>query len=285
LSYDNKWLLAVNGGSNSISAFMVNDDGSLTLTSTVSSGGMMPVSVDIYDNYVYVVNAGTDNIMGFMLSDDGMLSEIAGSNQPLSGDSVGAAQISFNHDGTALYVTEKMTNMITSFSVDANGVAGAPMPHVSAGMTPFGFEFAAMGKMVVTNAAGGAPGASSASMYQTDSEGGLALLDGPVANNQSAACWIAFGDDMTIGYVTNTASNTISSYATNGNDLQLLHAVAASSGDHPIDIIVSGNNKYVYNINAFDENIGIYTRKSDGTLMNKGYVGGVPMSAAGLVAF
>lgn len=284
LGYDHKWLLAVNAGSNSVSAFKVNDDGSLTLTSTIYSGGRMPISVTIHDGYVYVVNAGTDNIMGFHLSESGMLSDIAGSNQPLSGDSVMPAQISFNPTGTTLYVTEKATNMITEFSVDENGVAGAPTSHPSAGMTPFGFGFAAMGKMVVTNAAGGAEGASSASMYQTGAAGGLTLLDGPVPNGQTAACWIAFGPEKTIGYVTNTGSNTISSYtATTSGDLQLLYGVAAISGVHPIDIIVNG--KYVYNINSDDQTIGISMRKMDGSLINKGFVSGVPMSAAGLVAY
>jgi 6-phosphogluconolactonase len=273
----------VNAGSNTITAFMVNDDGSLTMTSTIGSGGVMPVSVTTHGDYVYVVNAGSDNIMGFMLDENGMLTEIAGSNQPLSTTGAGAAEILFNHEGTALYVTEKMTNMITEYSVDANGVAGAPMPHPSAGMTPFGFAFATMGKMVVTNAAGGAEGASSASMYQTGASGGLTLVDGPVANGQTAACWIAFGPDYTIGYVTNTGSNTISSYAAYDGDLVLLHAVAATSGAHPIDIVVNG--KYVYNINSNDMTIGINMRKNDGTLMNKGFVEGVPMSAAGLVAY
>jgi 6-phosphogluconolactonase len=284
LSDDKMWLFAVNAGSNSVSSFSV-DGGDLTLVATASSGGTMPVSLTVYDEYVYVVNAGSSNIQGFEFDDNGMLTALDGSNQPLSGDSVMPAEILFSNDGTALYVTEKATNMITSFALDADFIAGAPMPHPSSGMTPFGFEQTASGHLIVTNAAGGAPMASSVTSYNTTSGGGLSVADGPVSANQTAACWIALGL-YGYGYVTNTGSNTISTYSsTASGDLMVVHAVAAASGDHPIDIAVSATGKFVYNINAFDQTIGVYRAKDDGTLMSRGFVSGITPFASGLVTY
>src|SRR5690242_3418491 len=79
LSRDRRWLFVVNAGSNDLSVLQVTPSG-LSLTDKESSGGMMPVSVTVFGNWVYVLNAGTSesagNIAGFYLSDDGRLSPI-----------------------------------------------------------------------------------------------------------------------------------------------------------------------------------------------------------------
>lgn len=54
---DNEFLLAVNAGSNSVSSFKINNNG-LHLKSTVSSGGVQPVSITQYGDLVFVLNAG-----------------------------------------------------------------------------------------------------------------------------------------------------------------------------------------------------------------------------------
>ncbi|HUM46878.1 MAG TPA: beta-propeller fold lactonase family protein, partial [Chitinophagales bacterium] len=149
LDKSHNWLFAVNAGSNSISSFKVESDGSLMLAHTAGSEGELPISVSVYENVLYVVNASSDNIAGFSIDGDGMLTYLDGSNQSLSTSGAGAAQISFSPNGSYLYVTEKATNMITTFAVDVNGVAspGSSMPSV--GATPFGFEFARDKVMIV----------------------------------------------------------------------------------------------------------------------------------------
>lgn len=54
LDKNNKWLFAVNEGSNSVSSFKVQDDGSLTLAHTEGSKGKTPVSLSVHDNMLYV---------------------------------------------------------------------------------------------------------------------------------------------------------------------------------------------------------------------------------------
>src|SRR5271167_4538185 len=61
ISPDGRFLIAVDAGSNQISVLRIKNDGSLKLMphGVVSSGGVLPVSVAIHDDLVYVANSGT----------------------------------------------------------------------------------------------------------------------------------------------------------------------------------------------------------------------------------
>jgi 6-phosphogluconolactonase len=68
LTNDNRWLFAVNAGSNGVSSFAVGSQG-LTLVDRVPSGGERPVSLTARGNQLYVLNAGAvNNITGFTRS-------------------------------------------------------------------------------------------------------------------------------------------------------------------------------------------------------------------------
>ena len=92
LTQNEKWLLAVNAGSDSISAFAVDRDG-LRLTDVVASGGLRPVSITEHHGIVYVLNAGSDAITGFTLDRDGRLAPLAGSTRSLGGVGTAPAQV------------------------------------------------------------------------------------------------------------------------------------------------------------------------------------------------
>ena len=84
LSQNNHWLFTVNAGSHQLSMFAVGSKG-LTLVNVVDSGGLRPVSLTTYKDWLYVLNAGgSGNIEGFVIGSDGSLSPIAGSAQPVS---------------------------------------------------------------------------------------------------------------------------------------------------------------------------------------------------------
>ena len=85
LTHDGHWLLAVDAGSNQITVFQINGDGSLVVADVVSSQGTTPISLAVSDDLVYVLNSATPNIAGFTLSNNGQLTFIPGSIQPLSG--------------------------------------------------------------------------------------------------------------------------------------------------------------------------------------------------------
>lgn len=166
LSDDGNWLLVVNAGSNEVSSFAVGDGGALTLRGKASSGGIMPISVTVHDGLVYVLNAGgTGNISGLRLAGDGSLSPIASSTRGLSTTSAGPAEVRFDPSGAWLVVTEKNTNKIDTWRVNANGLATGRVVNSSSGMTPFGFAFTTQGVLAVSEAFGGAPDASATSTY------------------------------------------------------------------------------------------------------------------------
>src|SRR5882762_9724436 len=207
LSDDGRRLFAVNAGSNDVSVFTVGAAG-LSLASRTASGGTLPISLTVHGNVLYVLNAGgTDNISGFTVGTTGTLTAIPGSTQLLSGPNVGPAQVSFSPDGRSLVVTEKNTNLVDVYAVDANGAAGARTSFTSAGGTPFGFAFGLHDVLLVSEAA--APG--SASSYALGRDGQLRLASGSVLTHQGAPCWAVVTNDGRFGF-TGNGSGSVSGF-------------------------------------------------------------------------
>lgn len=279
-------LLAVNAGSNSISSFRVKENG-LQLKSTVSSGGVQPISIAQYKNIVYVLNAGgTGNISGFKLGSNNKLTAIANSTRPLSATAAGAAQISFVNNGKVLVVTEKATNKIITYTVNEWGITGAMHSITSANTTPFGFDVKGYGNIFVSEAGMGQPGASTLSSYRINNNGVITLNVGPVGANQRAACWVVITNNGKFAYTTNTASDNISNYNVNRNtgSISVNTAIAATSGKGPIDAALSNNSKYLYVLNAGSHTITSYEVAGNGALSALQNVSGIPVGATGLAA-
>ncbi|MFI5192852.1 MAG: lactonase family protein [Chitinophagales bacterium] len=286
LSEDHEWLFAVNAGSNSVSSFKVHDDGSLTLAHTENSKGKMPVSVSVHRNLLYVLNFGSDNIHGFRVGEKGMLTHIEGSTKPLSGTGVVPPQISFTPNGNWLMVTEKATNVISSFKVKNDGSVWPDVVTASTGQTPFGFNFGRDDFMIVSNAAGGAAGAGSATSYRIGGNGVPHEINGAIPNDQGAPCWVATTKYGRFAFVSNTGSNTISSYyvAPEGY-LYLVSKAAVTTDNSPADIVVASNNYNVYGLNVKSGTIGEYHRKFLGGLELIGSVSGLPAAVTGLATY
>lgn len=249
LSEDGHWLLAVNAGSDEITSFAVGADRRLTFADKIWSGGDHPISVTVGHGLVYTVNdGGSGNIAGFSISATGDLSAIDGSIQDLSSSASGPAQISLTPDGGTVVVTEKATNRITTYALGTNGAAGAPLWVRSAGDTPFGFDFDNKGHLIVSEAFGGAPNASTVSSYDLSS-GSASLIDGPVPTTETAACWVVVTNNGKYAYASNTGSGSISGFAVgNHGSLDLLNAdgVTGVTGGAPTDMSMSSNSKFLY---------------------------------------
>ncbi len=132
---DGRFLLAVDAGSNQISALRIHRDGSVSLVpgGVVSSGGILPDSIAVHGHLVYVANSGTggSNYTGFRLGLFGQLHPIPGSTVTLA---AGAApgDVLFNGTGSKLVGTEAGASQIDSFTVGFGGrltaAAGSPFP-------------------------------------------------------------------------------------------------------------------------------------------------------------
>lgn len=283
LTENNRWLFAVNAGSNEISAFAVRRDG-LKLVDVVDSGGELPVSLTVHKDLLYVLNAGgSGNISGFSIGKRGSLTPLAGSTQPVSNGGIGAApglaQVAFNSDGSALVVTEKSTNLLDTYRVE-DSLAGPPVTHPSEGETPFGFAFDRHNHAIVSEAAG------SVSSYKIAGDQ-FEVISSAVVNGQAAACWIAISKNGRYAYTTNAGSGSISSYRIRGNGaLELLDATAGltGAGSTPLDMAFSNNGAFLYTLAAGANNITIFQFNSDGSLSLLGTVD-VPAGVAGVAAY
>jgi 6-phosphogluconolactonase (cycloisomerase 2 family) len=290
LSADGDWLLVANAGSDELSLFAVEDDG-LRLADRVASGGRAPTSVAAHGRIVYALNTGGEgsapNITGFTLA-DGRLSPLEGSTRPLSADEADPAQISFSPDGKTLVVTERGTNSISAYEIDERGLAEGPATIASSGATPYGFDFAAEGAVVVTEAFGGEIGRAAASSYALTGPGRLTPVSGSVGDTRSEVCWAAATKDGRFVYVTNFGDGTISSYRIGGDGaLELLEPVAGSTrlGEPGIrDEALTPDGRYLYAIDADAQKIHGWTVGEDGRLAPIGAVEGVPETVAGLAA-
>ncbi|MGH9396768.1 MAG: lactonase family protein [Terriglobia bacterium] len=287
LSRSRRLLFAVNAGSNSVSAFAVDGD-HLYLLNTISSGGTLPVSIDVHRNLVYVLNAGgTPNITGFTIDPrTNKLVPLAGSARPLAGGSAAApAEVSFSLDGSILMVTEKGTQTIDTYTVNRDGTASGPVSNRSSGPTPFGFEFTHRRIAVVSEA--NAAATNAASSYMAEEDGQLRLITGSLSDGQKAACWAVVTSDGRYAYVVNAGNSTVSSYEVSPEGyLTLLDPTAAvtSSGGAPTDSAFSSDSKFLYVRDAGLNVIDGFRVEADGSLTPVGTTDGAPTGGQGLAA-
>jgi 6-phosphogluconolactonase (cycloisomerase 2 family) len=284
------FVFAVNNASNDISVLKVGRKG-LTLACKAPSGGSMPISIAVHDDQVFVLNAGGEgNISGFRLRHaNGELSPLHDSTRPLSGPAAGPAQIEFDPDGRLLVVTEKAANRIDVYPVDARGHVGNAVSQASVGMTPYGFGFTPKGVLVVSDAFGGMAGMGAMTSYRVNARHGATAISGPVADGQTAPCWVAVSGDGRFAYATNAASGNISSYALNRQGaLSLIQGVAGNTGmgSSPTDVSLGGNSRYLYVNGSKSHAIGVFRVDSGtGALTAVASAIVLPTGANGMAAF
>lgn len=287
----NKWLLAVNAGSNDISVFRVRR-GSLMLTDVEPSGGEQPISIAAFEGLVYVLNAaGAGNVTGFTLSDAGDLVAIPDSTRGLSGaDPAGPAQVGFSADGRVLVVTQKPTSEIVTYLVGPDGLLSDPIVNTSSGQTPFGFAFTNSNVLIVSEAFGGAPDASAVSSYSIGMDGMLNVISASVPTTETAACWIAVPNSGRFAYTTNTGSGSVSAYEVDGEGVLMLRdgdGVTGVTGmdSAPIDMAFSRNSRYLYTLNSGNQTISVFEIiRRNGGLTPIQTVEDLPMGGNGLAA-
>jgi len=294
LSSDGDYLFGVNPGSDSISAFSL--EGKMPkLVQTVPSGGHLPISVTVHENLLYVLHTGgddggTDSITGFWITGHG-LRAIPNSSRALSMKSAGPAQIGFSNGGNVLVVTERGTNMISTYQVNPNGTVVGPKVQPSSGKTPFGFGFTPNGKLVVSEANGGGanPGGSTVSLYAVAADGTLTAETSSLHTQQTAACWIAVDPNGKFAYTSNTPAATLTGMSVNQQtgSLSLLNpnggtTASTGSGSAPTDGAVY-RGQVIYILNSGLGQIAAFDIANDGSLHPLDLVFGFPASGTGLV--
>jgi 6-phosphogluconolactonase len=218
LSDDERFLFAVDAGSNEVTSFRLGN-GTLTRVSRVSSGGTFPVSLAHRGNLLYVVNANAGgNVSGFRVGGDGTLTPLANSTRPLSGVAMpGPGSIRISPNGQTLVVTEKPTNKLVVYPLDANGIPGTRAVLNSTGPTPFGADFDPAGRYILSEGNIGAmraavPDGSTVSSA-TLSAAAVTPITDSAPTTETAACWIQITPDGRFAYTTNTGSSSITGFS------------------------------------------------------------------------
>lgn len=278
-------LYAVDAGSDEISVLRILPNG-LDPIATIPSGGDLPISIALHGGLLYVLHDGVDpNVTGFRILPDRTLAPIPGSTRHLSNAAPDAAQVGFSPDGRVLVVTEKGTNSLVSWRVGGDGLLSNRVVTPSAGETPFGFSFDRRGVLLVSEAFGGAPEASTVSSYRYTGTGYVAV-NPAVPTTETAACWLVVSPNGGFAYVTNTGSASVTGFAIRGATLVRLDddGVTGSTGATPIDAGISRNGRFLYTLNAGAGTVSAFRIGADGSLTALGETGGLPAGADGLAA-
>ena len=285
LVYDreNQLLFAVNAGSDSVSTFRVDGD-ALSLENVVPSGGRFPASIAVHHDLVYVLDSGgAGTVQGFRIGHDGLM-PIAGSNRTLGLANTSPpnfltspGQVGFSPDGHELLVTTKVsTSSIDVFGVRGDGTLSPTfVANPSATPVPFAFTFS-HGRLV-----SGEAGTSSVTTYRLENDGTL-TDPSSASDGQAALCWI-----QRVGrffYVSNTGSNTISSFTIEGSQPMLLAAAAATTEPGPIDLTSPHGARFLYAETGLTGTVDEFAVNGDGSLTRIGTVTGLPPGLEGIAS-
>ena len=209
----------MDAGSNQISVLHLDSRGiPEPVGPPVSAGGVTPVSIAVNRfGLVYVANVGDggSNYAGFFLTPGGRLVRLPGTTVPVPEGS-GVGDVLFNSTGDRLVGTRDNPSLIDSFSVRFDGhlVAAAGSPFAAQSLGPIGSEFRPTdpSELYVSNAHAGA-GLGTVSAFQVSRRGVLTSIgNSPVANGQTAPCWVEISHDGKYLYAVNTGSASLSSY-------------------------------------------------------------------------
>ncbi len=282
LTANGRTLLAVNPGSNTVSALAVREEG-LRLIGSAPSGGIRPVSVSVHKRLVYVLNknnADLATVSALRLSKDG-LTAIPGSTRQLHVGATDAAQVQFSPDGSILVVTGRSSQRIDTFRIDEDGLASDLKSFdVAPGAVPFGFDFDNKGHLLVSLA--GVGSSSGAASYALAKDGTVSTISAPIATGERAACWLVASKDGRFAFVANAASGSISTFAVAPDgSLTFLSAVSVE-GMTPLDEALSENGRFLYVLAAGTHGIVEFKVGADGSLTRIGAQADVAVAAAGL---
>jgi 6-phosphogluconolactonase len=270
LSQDHSLLFAVNGGSSEISVFQVHGS-HLALVDKKLTGGAEPNAVAQHGGLLYILNVGgSSNVVGFNVSANGQISQIPNSTRFLTTNNSEGASLAFSPNGQFLAVTERATNKIDVFQVQADGTLSPIVANTDSQPGAFSLSFAPNGAVLVseTGPAGGSD-ASTISSYLILPNGTLSPISTGIATLGNANCWNVVTPNGRWVYVSNAASSTISGFHIIGTDGSLTPIGATVLGTNPtgagnLDIAVTADSLFLYSLNSGNGTIGVFEIQQDG---------------------
>ena len=238
-------LFAVNGDSNTISAFKINGDGSLTLSATSSSKGQDPVSIgfdatSIAGPQMTVVNQAADprqtggipNATTFLVNNtSGALTPVTSSTIALPTGSLPADAV-VSPSGKFVFLVQFMGGgLISSYTVGSSGLLtlnNTELP--SRGTTFLGAAVHPKQRVIYV----GMPTVNMFGVY-TYSTAGTMAFGKVIVNPGTQICWMTTDAKGTRLYTSEAGSNTITVYDISGANflkpVQLQHFTLLAGGN------------------------------------------------------
>jgi 6-phosphogluconolactonase (cycloisomerase 2 family) len=255
-------LFAVNGGSDSIAAFRVNHDGSLTIIfgSPIDSLGTDPVSLGLSRSTLLVANTAQDPNRPELsqpsytsLSLRSSRGSIYAIPRSAIATDIGSSpsQILFSPDGKLAFGCNFTGGTLLSFTVSERGeltqTGEVSLPiglfePTGAAPLPLGLEVHPQRPVLYV----GFPFINQVGVYRYDNRGRLTFL-GSVANQGQANCWLKANSAGNRLYTSNTADRSVSVLDTSNpeNPVVIQNVVLAGTGGL-YQINIDGPNAYLY---------------------------------------
>ncbi|KAL2831595.1 nitrous oxide reductase [Aspergillus pseudoustus] len=283
LSPDHKFLYAVSPADDKISVFAV--DGSCLERVQVIYAGDQPLAVALKEDgslaYVLDGSVASTGIFGFHVnSRTGRLTAINNATIPISTPIGVPGAVLFSPDGKSIAVTSKVGSLIDVFSIDDTGLATGPVSTiVSSGLRPFGAVYRDDGTLFVVESGLPVLTNTAVSTYRLDNATStyLSALTRSEKNQQTDGCWIVLGgEDDEFAFTANFVSGTVSSYAVAVNGtVSLIDGEAAFTGEgsEPVDLAVTPDKAFLYNLLRGDGAIVGWKIEENGTLSSVGTFG------------
>jgi 6-phosphogluconolactonase (cycloisomerase 2 family) len=271
-------LYAVNAGSDTLTAFAIRGN-RLQGRQVVPSGGDFPVSVAVHGRLVYVLNARDGGSVQGYIRFGTKLFPVRSWHRDLGLDPEAApefvntpGQVAFTPDGRHLLVATKANgHAVDVFGVRRSGaLSHDPVVNELPETVPFAISFDPQGRLVLAEAAG------NVATFDVDGDGTLGAVDLQVTGG-AATCWIV-GIGSTF-YASNTGSDTLSGYTTDGAGL--LSALGdTATGPAPIDAAASADGEFLYVQTGAEGGVDELRVNGDGSLTPLGSIL-VPGTAGG----
>lgn len=232
ISPNNQFLYVANRGSDTVTAFSIEDAGALTLipqsgatTNPVSVQGDAPAGMTISPNghFLYVSSSTSNVITVFQIGTSGLLTLVPATGahpNPISSGGTAPKSIKISPNGSFLYVANSGSNTVTAFQIGTNGLltqvpstAGNPNPISVGGTAPNGIIVSSNGQFLYS-----ANGGGNVTVF-TIGGGGLLTLVPPSSGNLNPVpagtnpVAVTFSPDGQVLFVANGGgTGTVSSY-------------------------------------------------------------------------
>ncbi|HEV2176084.1 MAG TPA: beta-propeller fold lactonase family protein [Terriglobia bacterium] len=294
-------LFAVNGHTNTVAAFSINADGSLTAApgSPFASGGQDPASLALKDNYLgtgisrlVAVNKNSDhsqtggkaNYTTFNVKANGVMTMNSGSTYNLPAGASPAQAVMSPNLLNKFFTAQLDNKTVASYSFNRQGLISQISVFTPPGSSPQVVAVAAHPTTAVLYAA--LPNQNQIAVYSYDAFGKLTYLT-EAANQGTAPCWLAMNAAGTRLYSAETPSSSLSVYDTTiaSNPTQLQHLILDGGGASPTSMALDPTGNFLYVVGR-PGRLHVLSVASDGTLTDLNTVdlglpaGDIPLGVA-----